>query len=403
MLNFKRFDWYLFIIWFVLICCGVIAIYTASTSKIGEELHSKNYYIKQLLWIGITLIANIILLKIPYRIFDLFIIPLYGVTLVLLGLVLLAPAINGSHRWLNLGFSNIQPSEFAKIFTILFVAKIITKPHLSEYSILLRSMIGILPPILLILFEPDLGTTLVFWFATFFMLAVAGLPYFYLSVIISPIFSVVTAFHYPFFIIFILLLILYLYKSKLSVIVISLISIANIFVFFLTPVLWNSMKPYQQGRILTFIDPSRDPLGAGYQIIQAKIAIGSGGLFGKGFLQGSQKNLDFLPEKHTDFIFSVIGEEFGFIGIVVLILLFLFLLFRIIRSIEIMKTLEHKVAATGILAYLTFQIFINIGMNIGLVPTTGIPLPFISYGGSSLLINSLSVGMILKYLTREIL
>ena len=141
-----------------------------------------------------------------------------------------------------------------------------------------------------------------------------------------------------------------------------------------------------------------DPFGSGYQIIQSKIAIGSGQFFGKGFLLGTQKNMNFLPEHHTDFIFSVIGEEFGFLGCTIILILFFLFLMKIAKGISILKRAEMKFAAVGILSFLTFQIFINIGMNIGIVPTTGIPLPFISYGGSSLVINVLSVGLILKFL-----
>jgi rod shape determining protein RodA len=145
----------------------------------------------------------------------------------------------------------------------------------------------------------------------------------------------------------------------------------------------------------------RDPFGAGYQIIQSRIAIGSGGFWGKGFLMGTQKNLNFLPEHHTDFIFSVIGEEFGFLGCAIILLIYFLFLYRFVRNINALKRKEFRFAAIGILAYLTFQIFINIGMNIGIVPTTGIPLPFISYGGSNLLINVLAIGLVLKFLNER--
>jgi rod shape determining protein RodA len=168
-------------------------------------------------------------------------------------------------------------------------------------------------------------------------------------------------------------------------------------IFFLIPVIWNGFKPYQQNRILTFINPNHDPLGTGYQVIQAKIAIGSGGLYGKGFLLGTQKNMDFLPEKHTDFIFSVIGEEFGFWGAGLLILLYLVFLTKLIKNIDKIFVKDRKIAAVGIISYLAFQFFVNIAMNIGIMPTTGVPLPFISYGGSNLLINTIAIGLILKY------
>ena len=183
----------------------------------------------------------------------------------------------------------------------------------------------------------------------------------------------------------------------MSLTVISLVTIVNVFLSIITLVFWNTLKSYQQNRILTFIDPSRDPLGAGYQIIQSKIAIGSGGMYGKGFLAGTQKNLQFVPEHHTDFIFSVIGEEFGFVGSIIYIFVFALFLLRIVHLIFKMQEKEYQLASGGILGYLTFQIFINVGMNLGIMPTTGIALPFISYGGSSLLLNTTAIALILKF------
>ncbi|MCD4651462.1 MAG: FtsW/RodA/SpoVE family cell cycle protein, partial [Candidatus Cloacimonetes bacterium] len=205
----------------------------------------------------------------------------------------------------------------------------------------------------------------------------------------------------PMFIMFMLLLIGLMYWKRLSLVIITLVVVLNVFVYMLTPVLWNSLHTYQQNRIMTFIDPARDPLGAGYQIIQAKIAIGSGGCCGKGFLEGTQKNLDFLPERHTDFIFSVIGEEFGFIGGMVLLFVYYLFFRRIAQIMQSLEIKEHRYATAGILGFLAFQVFVNIGMNLGLLPTTGIPLPFISYGGSSLLINSIAVGLVLVFLKEK--
>jgi rod shape determining protein RodA len=198
-----------------------------------------------------------------------------------------------------------------------------------------------------------------------------------------------------------IILICLLIKSGLSWVTITVSAIVNVFIAFITPVFWMGLKDYQQNRLLTFLDPTRDPLGAGYQIIQAKIAIGSGSMFGKGWLLGTQKNMNFLPEHHTDFIFSVVGEEFGFMGSILLLAIFAAFFSRIIRNANDLKIKERKVATSGIMAYLMLQTFINIGMNIGLVPATGIPLPFISYGGSNLLINAISVGVILKYLNER--
>ncbi len=249
--------------------------------------------------------------------------------------------------------------------------------------------------------EPDFGTTLVFWTSLLAMLIAAEVPLFFILLIISPVISVVSSVWWPAIPIWLLIFIFLLLRAHLSWVTITVASIGNIFVALITPVLWMALKDYQQNRVLTFLDPTRDPLGAGYQIIQAKIAIGSGSMFGKGWLLGTQKNMNFLPEHHTDFIFSVIGEEFGIIGFVLLLAVFAAFFGRLIRDVSELKIKERKVATAGIMAYLMFQTFINIGMNIGLVPATGIPLPFVSYGGSNLLINTLSVGVVLKYLNER--
>jgi len=167
------------------------------------------------------------------------------------------------------------------------------------------------------------------------------------------------------------------------------------------PFVWSSLKTYQQNRIITFINPLHDPFGAGYQIIQAKIAIGSGGWLGKGFLMGSQKNLQFLPEHHTDFIFSVIGEELGFFGCMFFLIIYFLFLLRLISNITRMKRKFMFYAGVGIAANLMIMMFVNVGMNLGIVPATGIPLPFIAYGGTNLLFNTLAVGLVMKFSARK--
>ena len=398
MMDTKKFDWRIFIFLLLLMIVGVISIYSASTSKIGDEFSTGNFYLKQILWIAIAMILFYFLLKIPYSVIEISILPLYVFTILLLILVLFAPAVKGSHRWLIIGSFRFQPSEPAKLATILMTAKWLAKPLLSDRQILLRSFGVLLLPFVLILMEPDLGTAVTLAVSVFAILLVSELPKFYLILLLSPFFSIVTSFSFPLYLLFILLLIYVLYKSRLSSIIIAFTVVFNTFVFFIMPVFWNHLKNYQQERIISFLNPLHDPFGSGYQIIQSKIAIGSGKFFGKGFLLGTQKNMNFLPEHHTDFIFSVIGEEFGFLGCTIILVLFFLFLMRITKGINGLKRAERKYAAVGILSFLAFQIFINIGMNIGIVPTTGIPLPFISYGGSSLLINVLSVGLILKFL-----
>jgi len=397
----KRFEWIIFGLLVTFLVIGIVSIYTASSTKVADDFLFNNYYIKQFIWIIISMLILFFLLKTPNAVIDLSIFPIYTITILLLIWVLFLPEIKGSHRWINLGIVNFQPSEFAKLFTILTISKLISKPLLSDGQILLRAFTVTIVPVILILLEPDLGTALTFLVILFSILIVSDLPKFYLILIVSPILSITFSFSIWIFIIYALLLIYFLYRSNLDKVIIGFVVALNTFIFFITPIFWNSLKDYQQNRILTFINPMRDPFGAGYQIIQSKIAIGSGGLFGKGFLMGTQKNMNFLPEHHTDFIFSVIGEEFGFFGCTFILLLYFLFLYKIAKSIRKIKRKEYRFVSVGILAYLTFQIFINIGMNLGIVPTTGIPLPFLSYGGSNLLINVTAIGFILKYLNER--
>ncbi len=401
MINRKKFDYVLTIVLGLLILAGIISIYTASTSKIGEQVTVKDFWWRQLIFAGILIGLLYLLMRMPMPVIDVLIVPLYIINLILLFLVMFAPAINGSHRWFNIFGFSYQPSESAKLLTILLAARVLSKEHLSEMRQLIYGFLCVIPPSLLVIIEPDFGTSIMFWIALLAMFAAAGVPVFYLLLIVSPVISIIASFHWLFILFWIALLVFVLLRFRLSWVTITVASILNLFLAIIMPVFWRGLKDYQQDRILTFIDPMRDPLGSGYQIIQAKIAVGSGGTIGKGWLEGTQKNMNFLPEHHTDFIYSIIGEEFGFLGSLILLLLFFILFWRITLAIRDIRVKERKVVVTGIFGYLLFQTFINIGMNIGLVPTTGIPLPFISYGGSNLLINGLAVGMILKYLNER--
>lgn len=395
----KNFDFGLFFAWFFLVSIGIVIIYTASITSYGEFTQINNYYIKQFLFFIFVVILFFVIQKLPYFIIDTLIIPGYIFSILLLIVVLFTPEINGSNRWIQLGGFTLQPSEIAKIMTILIVSKFLAKPHQGDLRKILLGFGLAIIPISLIMIEPDFGTTLVFWVSLFAMLLAADVPVIYLLILVAPIISISLVIFSPYSsIIFIIVFSYLLFKLKFHWVVQAVSFLVNIFG---SLIFWQILKPYQINRILTFIDPTRDPLGAGYQVIQSKIAVGSGGLWGKGFLQGTQKNLDFLPEHHTDFIFSVFGEELGFIVSMLLLALFFYLLMKIIKSIDKIYVLERKIATVGIFTFIFFQIFVNIGMNIGIVPTTGVPLPFISYGGSNLVINSVSIALIQKYLIEK--
>ena len=393
----RQIDWFLLIILILLLIFGEITIYSASMQRTGEKVILSDHYKKQLIWMMIGIAVFILILYIPEVIIDILVVPFYVVTVLLLLLILFLPAIKGVHRWISFGGFGLQPSEFAKIATILLIAKIISKQFLQKWKIIVFSFLIILLPLLLILKEPDLGSALIFFTFCLPMLYFAGIPFVVIILLLSPLISIIAGFSLVLWIIFDILLLIILLLRKSSFVLSGFIFAGNFFLSFLTPYFWNHLKGYQQERILTFIDPSRDVMGSGYQIIQSKIAVGSGGIFGKGLFQGTQKNLAFLPEQRTDFIFSVIGEELGFIGCAFLILLFLLLIWRGICILKKIQDRRKQLTIAGILTCIICQIVINIGMNIGIFPVVGIPLPFISYGGSNLIVNMASVGLVIKF------
>jgi len=390
-------DWSLIAIVLTLVILGNIVIYSASVLTFGDRVQVSNYYIKQMIWLTIAILVFMTIVYLPSIFFELLAFPGYLFSVLLLILVLFLPSLDGVHRWIRLGSLNFQPSEIAKIFVILFAAKILSKPKISNLKKIVTSFIIVLIPTLLVLKEPDLGGALIFLVIYLPMLYFANISLFTIFLLVSPLISIIVGFFPVVWIIFDLILIVILIYNKIDILQSGIVVGINAFISFLAPYFWNSLRAYQQDRILTFINPARDMLGSGYQIIQAKIAVGSGGIFGKGFLQGTQKNLEFLPARHTDFIFSVIGEEFGFVGCLFVILLFILLFFRIIKALEKNKVTSNKIIITGILTYLVFQVFVNIGMNLGIIPVVGIPLPFISYGGSNLIVNTAAVAMIVKF------
>jgi len=261
----------------------------------------------------------------------------------------------GAQSWIDLGFFDLQPSEFAKIAVIITLAKVIdaNKNEISTFKGILKVGIHVGLPTLLIFLQPDLGTALVFVVITALMLFVAGLDWKIIGLSIGGFIAAL-------------------------------------------PVMWMVMAPYQRERILVFLNPERDPLGRGYNVIQSKIAIGSGQLLGRGLGESRFNQLKFLPERHTDFVFSVIGEVFGLVGALVVISLLLIVLLRCIRAAVKAKDLYGSLIVIGVVGILTFQTYENIGMTMGIMPVTGIPLPFLTYGGSSLMSMMLAIGLVLN-------
>jgi len=327
----------------------------------------------------------------------------YGIgILLLLAVLLFGKKVGGHASWIRIGFFSFQPSEIAKMSTILALAR-----FLSDDETDIRSLphffiaLGIaFFPALLIILQLDMGTTITCMSFIAPMLIIAGFDIYILMLIAFPLILMITGFFSIYIAIFIalllfILLIVYQKKFKLHQLLVIGSGLATSLVTqrFATSIL----KPHQIDRIQTFLDPMNDPQGAGYNVLQAKIAISSGGFFGKGFLQGTQTQLRFIPAQWTDFIFCVIGEELGFIGAALLLSLYLTLILRLIWAIFSIKNKFVELTLTGYVSLLFIHIVINTGMTIGLIPVIGVPLPFISYGGSSLIGNMIMVGLAMNF------
>lgn len=357
----KNTDYIILILALILAIIGIVGIYSAglnSTSS-GDE------YIKQIMWVGISLGIMIVVWFLDYQVSSVIGIIGYPICLVLLVAVLFMPEINGASSWFSVGSIQVQPSEFMKIAYILLLAKYIDFVHTKGkdainkwYYIAIAFFIFILP-VGLIMLQPDFGTALVFASITFFMLFKSGLSYKYIIALIL------------------------------------LIIIAAPLLYFFV------LGDYQQERIQVFFNPEQEPLGAGYNAIQSKIAVGSGMLFGTGLTKGTQTQWGYLPVKSSDFIFSVLSEEMGFIMSALIVVIYIVLLYRILMIAETSKDRLGSAITVGVFGMFFFHFLENIGMTIGLMPITGIPLPFVSYGGSSMLTNFVALALVLSISSRR--
>ena len=350
----KNIEWGILICTILLIGIGLVALFSATQNTEYEELK------RQIMWIGISIPIVIMVIWIVYEWIAKISPIIYGIVLILLVVVLFTEPINGASSWFNFGSFSFQPSEFAKIFTVIVFALVITKiqtrgrDELSRPTRLILALSVVAVPVLLIIKQPDYGTALAFLMATVFVLFVAGIKKRY---IIGAILIVVIA--------------------------------APLLYFFVLP-------EHAKTRIDVFLNPDLDPRGAGYNVIQSKLAIGSGQLLGMGLLKGNQTQLGFLYPKTTDFIFSVIGEEMGFVATAGIVIVYVVL---ITKAIYVAKTAKDDLGsyiAAGIAGIFLFHMVENIGMTIGLLPITGVPLPFVIYRGSSLLTNLILIALLLN-------
>jgi rod shape determining protein RodA len=354
-----HFDWPLLACTLLVVGCGLMTVLSAT--YVPGHLFS-GLMLRQAMWAGIGLIGMLAALSFDYHWLERYGYVLYGGTLLLLlATALVGSSGGGARRWIGVGPFSIQPSEFAKIALVVALARYLHR-QVGERTLVVRALLVpallLAPPAALILKQPDLGTVIVLALTVAAVLLVAGLR-------------------------------------------LRLVALAAAVLVPAVPFLWQHLKPYQQRRILTFVNPDADPLGAGYHIIQSKIAIGSGMLQGKGFLHGTQDRLNFLPEQHTDFIFAVFAEEWGFIGGCVLIALYSALLLRCFIVAGRARDPFGLLLAYGLTAAIFCQVVVNIGMATGSLPVVGITLPFLSYGGSSLLASMLAVGLLMNISMRR--
>ena len=388
----------------LLIPLSLVIISGFLIKSIQEEFLVSNY-LSHILTGFLGYFLAFLISYIPLERIKKYLIPFYLSTLISLFLIyFLGITVSGAQRWINLGIFSFQPSEVAKLSTILTLALVLDKKIISKIRDLVSPLLVVIIPWLLIFFQPDLGTSLVLLVFTGVMLYWSQMPVEWILILV---FCIVTSIFYltsPALLIFWIPFIGYLaYRSSKNKIIFASLAISfHLLVAKLTPILWQyGLKDYQKDRLVLFLDPNREPLDGGYHLIQSQIAIGSGGFLGTGLLKGKLTNLQFIPEQHTDFIFSALGEELGFVGCVIVLFLFFFLIKKLIHTAKIARTDFESLIVIGITSTFLFQIIINLFMTIGLGPITGIPLPFMSYGRTSLVINFISIGFVLSILKRS--
>lgn len=350
----KNFDWQLLLIMLIICSYGLLVIGSATQgANIGDPYL---YLRKQAVWVLIGMLGILAIISIDYVNFYNWCWYIYAGNLVFLSAVLfVGREAGGAYRWIDLKVFDFQPSELAKIVIIITLARLLVdyKDKLKMFFTPCILLLYVSVPMLLIFLQPDLGTSLVFIIIFFSMLFIAGVPWKHLLTFLG---CAVAAF----------------------------------------PLLWSRLLPYQKMRLIVFFNPELDPLDYGYQLKQSMIAIGSGGVTGKGLFEGTQARLQFLPAQHTDFIFSVLGEELGFLGAAVLFILYFFLIYRILKIGSFSKDSFGAFICIGVAAMIIFQILVNVGMTLSIMPVTGLPLPFMSYGGNSMLVNMFSVGIVIN-------
>jgi rod shape determining protein RodA len=374
-----------------------------SAGETNNPTTAAGVWIRQGVWFALALAVFTLVSRVPGRWLEWVAVPAFVLSLVLLAATLVvgtgAGTASGTKSWIALGPARFQPAEVAKLSTILVLARMMA---VRDAPVGLRDVVApgavAALPLALVMLQPDLGTAQAFVGILFAVLFWAGTPIPLLLLLASPVAALILSFDTRVWGVYIVLVLgaLYLLRYRLFFYESLAVVLANFAAGTIARPLWGSLAEYQQNRLLVFLQPDVDPRGAGYHLIQSKVAIGSGGIWGKGFTLGTQKRFGFLPEQHTDFIFSVVGEELGFVGVLAALALFAFLLLRLVRLAADSEDPFAGLVLLGIFGAWLVHIFVNIGMTVGLVPVTGIPLPFVSYGGSFLLMSWVAVAVAVR-------
>lgn len=392
--NIRKIDWTSVMILFILVMLGLGNIYSSSQAYLLDSIFTMNSFSKQLFFVIASVFIFLFIQILPYSFFTKYSSILYVLSIIsLIGLFLFGSEINGALAWYQFGGFSLQPSEFAKPFTALALAKYLSdiNSNIKTIKTQFYSFLIILIPIILIILQPDPGTIIIFlsFFLVFYKI---GLPSIYMNffigfiilffatILLSPNYVMI-------FLTFLTLLLLYFFRKKSYNIkkILVYATVFSVFIYSVDFIFNNVFEQRHRDRFNIVMGLEEDYRGSGYNTNQSRIAFASGGMFGEGFLKGSQTRGNFVPEQHTDYIFSTVGEEWGFLGASSIIILFTFLMLRISKRAELQRNLFSKIYSYSTVTIIFTHFFINIGMVIGLVPTIGIPLPFLSYGGSSLM------------------
>ena len=380
-----------------LLFLGLLSLYSIAMLQIESP---PNAFTKQSFFLIPSFIMLFVMTVLSKRLIHKYIYIFYILSIFAVLLPFIGDKVAGTYRWINFGLPfDLQPSEIAKWIIVLTLARYLSDHNLqmNHFNSNILPIIIALIPTLVVLNQPDLGTAFVMMAPILPMLYWVGARPFHLFLIIAPLLSIFSAFNVAVFSIWAFSLAIIIYISKPKLIHSIGIYFSNIFLGLIFPLVWNSLRPYQQNRVLTFINPEIDPLGAGYHIIQSKTALGSGGLLGKGWGEGTQTHLKFLPVQESDFIVSAIGEELGFVALFFMILLFLLFIHKILRLALNTNDRFSGLILIGIASIFMAHIFVNSAMASGLMPVKGLPLPFISYGGSFLVSSFMMLGLILNF------